>query len=122
MARFLDKLREKPIQTRKRIALLSTSGVFAVVVMVWWVTWTSPITESTVATKEAVSPFGILAGAAAATKDGLRDLPGKLLEQAQYTATGSDPYGRGSVKQSDIVYPDQLSAPSATMSPSSVSE
>ena len=105
MGEYLDKLRAKPLHQRKQIATVSTGVIFSIIFAVWWITFTSPVNSESVATTAVISPLGVLANVAAATKEGIYALPAKMMKDMNLTATGTAQNGGVT---GDIVYPSQL--------------
>lgn len=53
---MLEKIRAKPDHIKKTIALASTTGIFSLVLFVWWSSWDARINEDQVR-EESVSPL-----------------------------------------------------------------
>ena len=118
MLEFLDRLRTKPINERKRIAFFSSVSIFALIVVVWWGTFTSPIDEEAVkATENVASPLGVMGNMFKATRDGLREMPAQFLAQVQNAATSGAKIQQSSgdyVGASDLLGANASSSASAS--------
>ena len=112
MLDYLEKLRQKPPHVRKRFALLSTCAIFSVIVMVWWTTWSAPVTEGSNSLANVVTPLGVVANVASAARDGLRKLPeqitSSLSSSTSATSKNTDQQIDKGGGTNDIVYPDQV--------------
>lgn len=87
MVDFLDKIRAKPEQARKRIAFFSTSALFAVIVMVWWATFTAPVSQdSSAAAENVATPLGVVQNFFNASTEEAKNLRGRIMN---YAATGT---------------------------------
>ncbi len=103
MLDYLERLRERPEGERRRIALLSTTAIFGLVFLVWWWTFTSPVTEDSVSASEAVTPLGVVASVGYSARDQFYALPGKLMSLVR-SASSSSEYERSEVP----LYPEDL--------------
>lgn len=103
MSGFLDNLRARPLKERKRIALGSTISIFTAIFIVWWITFTSPVDHESIATTSVISPLGVIGNVVQATKEGIVEIPNKIMNDIQYNASGTN-----ARLQQDIVYPDQM--------------
>lgn len=93
MVDFFDKIRAKPEQERKRFAFISTSSIFAVIVMVWWATFTAPVSQETPsATENVATPLGVVQNFFKATTDEAKNLKGKIIN---YVATSTEAVAQG---------------------------
>ncbi len=112
MKEFLEKLKRKPEHVRKRIAIFSTLGISFLILNIWWVSWTSPLNEDSIAVTEVASPLAVVANMVFGLKDDADHMVASLQNQMHYSATDTPPAldQTASVGQSSdsVVYPDQV--------------
>lgn len=90
MLEFLDRLRAKPLRERKRIAFGSTISIFAVIVLVWWTTFTNPLSNETIkATDNVATPINVMGGFFGQLKEGAQALPQQIKSYVENVATGT---------------------------------
>lgn len=106
MLKLFDKLRSRPAGERKSIALFSAVSLSAIVVMIWWSTFTSPVNVDAVkAADNVASPLGIVGGFFSRASDGAKKLPNQILRKFQNSATSTT---LGGMDTRDIVSASDL--------------
>ena len=106
MLEFFDRLRAKPLNERKRIAFGSTISIFAVIMIVWWTTFTSPLTSDTIkATDNIATPINVMGGFFGQIKDGAQALPTQIKAYMQNVATGT---GKDGARDGDGISASEL--------------
>lgn len=113
MLEFLNNLKRKPKHVRSRIAFFSTIGIFLVIVNIWWISFKSPISDSSIPVTEVITPLGVVANMVIGMKDNAEQVASTLQGQLQYnTHEGSPETQTANVSASDssntAVYPDQV--------------
>lgn len=113
MLEFLNNLKRKPKHVRSRIAFFSTLGIFFVIVNIWWISWKSPVNDSSTSVSEVVTPLGVVADMVMGMKDDAEHVASTLQGQLQYNTLGSTTETQtANVSASDssnaTVYPDQI--------------
>lgn len=87
---FLDRLREKPVGARKRIAFFSTVSIFSVIVLVWWTTFTNPLDSGVIkASDNVATPIEVMGGMFKQVKDSAKQLPVQITDYLENVATSS---------------------------------
>jgi hypothetical protein len=90
MFEYLDRLREKPIGARKRIAFFSTVSIFSVIVLVWWTTFTNPLDSGVIkASDNVATPIEVMGGMFKQVKDGAKQLPVQISDYLENVATST---------------------------------
>lgn len=90
MFEYLDRLREKPIGARKRIAFFSTVSIFSVIVLVWWTTFTNPLDSGVIkASDNVATPIQVMGGLFEQVRDSAKQLPVQITNYMQNVATST---------------------------------
>jgi hypothetical protein len=116
MMDFLEKLKRRPEQARKRIAVLSTFAIFSGIFGVWWISWNTPATEGAVTVKDVVSPLGVVVKLLDSAKDRALTIGDDIKGQLRYAASGTAADLSAEVagtnidhtSAQDVVYPDKI--------------
>ncbi len=113
MLEFLNNLKRKPKHVRSRIAFFSTIGIFFVIVNIWWISWKSPVNDSSIPVTEVITPLGVVADMVMGIKDDAEHIASTLQGQLQYNTLGSTTETQtANVSASDssntAVYPEQV--------------
>ena len=123
MLEFLNNLKRKPKHVRSRIALFSTFGIFFVIVNIWWISFKSPLSDSSTPVTEVVTPLGVVANMVMGFKDDAANVATTLQAQLQNDTQGSTSETQtanvsASESSNAAVYPEQVfdNKPPATSS------
>ena len=113
MLEFINNLKRKPKHVRSRIAFLSTLGIFFVIVNIWWISFKSPVNDSSVPVTEVVTPLGVVANMVMGMKEDAQHVANTLQGQLQYNTPeengGSQTASVAATDSSNTaVYPDQV--------------
>ncbi len=112
MLEFLNNLKRKPKHVRSRIAFFSTLGIFFVIVNIWWITWKSPVDDSSVPVSEVATPLGVVANMMMGMKDDAQHVANTLQGQLQYNTLENSETQTANVLATDssntAIYPDEV--------------
>ena len=111
MLEFLNNLKRKPKHVRSRIAFFSTIGIFFVIVNIWWISFKSPVNDSSVPVTEVITPLGVVVNMVMGMKDDAQYMATSLKDQLQYHSTTTPSAQTANVSASgenEVTYPSRV--------------
>ncbi len=110
MLEFINNLKRKPKHVRSRIAFFTTIGIFFVIVNIWWISWKSPVSDSSIPVTEVATPLGVVANMVMGFKDDAASMATTIQEQLTQGSTTETQTANVAASNSanSTVYPDQV--------------